>query len=181
MEGGVSDGIVELYDVLNDRSLRATNTVPLPAMAAPGTEGLASRVGVLPAELLLTDVGQVFLSATLHSGSLKLKVSAGPDIELTVSANQADAFVAAFSASGDALWAKPLLADDWIARPVFPNSLAYDSNAGLLAFCATIASPFGLLPESSTRAGNAAIVVGLDASTGSYRWDAAVIAGALDA
>jgi autotransporter-associated beta strand protein len=178
MEAGIQAGRVEVYEVSEDRTLQVRRQIRLPVEVVPGTDVAATR-GVFPSELLLADNGQVFLSGTIHSASMELMGPGEAAVAVSVLPNQADGFVAAFSSSGEALWASLLEAIDWYESPVFPNSLAYDSGAGIVAFGATMTRQFGLLPESSERADRAAMAVGLDASSGTYRWDAPVIAGAV--
>ena len=172
-------GRIELFDARNVQVLNSLYVVELTGESL-ATEN-ASNSGVSLTRLFLNSEGQVFLAGTLASAKMTLPGTEQEPVVVDVPTNQADGFLAAFSASGQAMWAERLLAHNWIVDPVYVNSLSFERSTGVLVFGAALTAPLGILPgaDAFPQTNDLAVAVGLDASNGDYRWHVPVVTGDL--
>lgn len=176
-----TSSVIDLFEIsASERTLGKLLRIPLQSQRTEGTDALVFP-GVTITELLLTLDGKVFVGGTLTSATMSLRGPGETSITLGVPRNQADGFIAAFSSAGEAAWVEPMLAEAEYVASVFPNSLAHEPVSGTLVLGAALTLSPGILPHPIPDTTQVATVIGLDAASGGYRWDASVIQGGLDA
>ena len=128
--------------------------------------------------------GRLFFSGRLYSASLALGSSSSGPVGLSVPADQSDGFVAALAANGSPLWARRLQDGSTNTySTAVPRNLTFAQPAGssdVLALGVTRIATLGILPGDAAPADGEALVIGLDATSGAYRWRSSVITGAVD-
>jgi len=135
--------------------------------------------GIRLSDLLLADDGRAFVSGSLRSASIAIPATGGTTVSLDVPSDTSDGFVAAIAASGAATWATRLEgdADAYYYYPAAAGSMALVGD--VLALGVGRSGPLGILPNDSGSA-EGAVVIGLSAATGDYRWHATVAEGSVD-
>lgn len=158
----------------------ATHVYP----ATPATGGSDLRGFSRLTAITTTADGRLFFSGRLYSASLALGSSSSGPVGLSVPADQSDGFVAALAANGSPLWARRLQDGSTNTySTAVPRNLTFAQPAGssdVLALGVTRIATLGILPGDAAPADGEALVIGLDATSGAYRWRSSVITGAVD-
>jgi uncharacterized repeat protein (TIGR02543 family) len=146
-----------------------------PAAGGSGSTWLQDGIDAISA----TDDGRVYFTGTLVSGTLALGTGAGGSVTVSVPAEQADGFVAALSIDGTAIWAERLKINvtDFSYGVSPARSLVVVPAAGVLALGVNRTAQLGVVPGDVTPVDGEALVIGLDAASGAYRWKSTVATG----
>jgi autotransporter-associated beta strand protein len=151
---------------------------------APATGGSGSSwsSSILTAITATAD-GRLYFAGRLDSASLPLGSSSSGPVGLSVPAGESDSFVAALAANGSPLWAQRLQdgSTNTYATATRGLILAQPSgSAEVLAFGVARRGTLGIIPSDSAPTDGEALVIGLDATSGAYRWRSSIITGAVD-
>ncbi|MBM4011473.1 MAG: hypothetical protein FJ286_08855, partial [Planctomycetes bacterium] len=154
-----------------------------PTTPATGGGGSSWSSSYLTAITTTAD-GRLYFSGRLESASIALGSSSGGPVGLSVPAGRSDGFVAALAANGSPLWAQRMQdgSTDTYATAV-PRNLTFVQPSGssdVLALGVTRIATLGIVPGDAAPADGEALVIGLNATSGAYRWRSSVIAGAVD-
>ncbi len=128
--------------------------------------------------------GRVFFSGVVVSGSLALGAGTNGPVSLAVPDGQADGFIAAIAAGGSAMWGRRLEnSGAYSFSPPMARSLMLApavGSAGVLALGVVRETQLGMIPGDVAPADGEALVIGLDAATGAYRWRSTVATGLVE-
>jgi probable HAF family extracellular repeat protein/autotransporter-associated beta strand protein len=149
--------------------------------ATPATGGSGSSWSSSSLTAITTAAdGRLYFSGRLDSASLALGSSSSGPVGLSVPAGQSDGFVAAFAANGSPLWARRMLDSDSSYYSTTTRGLILAQPSGsaeVLAFGVARRGTLGIIPSDSAPTDGEALVIGLDATSGVYRWSSSIITG----